>query len=104
MKIIKWSPIEFTAPYSKLQADCMIQNIKDLEKKAQAEGKKYYDEFGFNWYMGEEDPSLKLIKYLQENGNKIIYTLIENTEFLFYPKYIKGTFIVYTHPKTPFEN
>lgn len=104
MKVIRWSPIEIVEPYSATQLTNIIQNIKDIDKKAKIAHKQYFDEHGHNYYIEQEDPSLKLIEYLEKQGCKFISAFYENTEFLFSPKYTKGTYVVYTPPKTPFED
>jgi len=92
MKIIKWSQIEFVNPYSEIQADAIIKNIKDIDK----------DEYT-DLYLNTRVPD-RLIEYLQEEGCTITCKKYQNTIFLFHPKYIKGTYVIYTSPKTPFDD
>jgi len=105
MKVIKWSPIEIVEPYSMIQLEAVIQNIKDREKKAYTKQKLIFDETGHYQFIElAEDPSTKIVNFLQERGCKYIAASYPNTEFLFYTKFIKGTYVVYTPPKTPFED
>jgi len=96
-QIIKWSPLEFVKPASQEQAIAIVKHIKDIDLE---ESKNEYFFFGLHTEPNYTD----IVKFLKEQGNMLICSAYPNTEFYFFPKYIKGTYVVYTPPKTPFED
>ena len=101
MKIIKWSPIEIVEPYSLVQLDSVLQNIKDLDKIEKRKEKEFFKEHGYNPFYKEAPECTKLIEYLQIWGSKYVALKYPNTEFFFRNKYVKGVYVVYTEPPTP---
>lgn len=88
MKVL-WSPIEFVEPYTFKQAMEILNDAKRLADKPTPTS--VYASMG---EKEAEEMEIKLIYNAVETcANKYVWADIANVDFVFHPKFIKGTFI-----------
>jgi hypothetical protein len=87
MKTI-WSPIEFVEPYSFEQAMEILNDAKRLAQR-------------FFPTMEEQEAEEQEIKFMfnavEACANKHMWSDIANVDFVFHPRFIKGTFVTPTN-------